>query len=435
MFARIYMNGAVTSIDLPTGTESSGRSDVALVAFAKLISEYSFSLNQICCLEQEDLTLDQLDEKIHTWIDLRTRLLPRMKSQIVTLLQSLALSEPLIHPCPNPESTANILTEIHDTLNEARSAVVTLALEPPLPCESHDQHLKEFKRFRMSRILWKTKAVIQEILCDLFESCAVFILMWDGEGIDVEDKEFQTKSVNSRKHILSVATKSGCMIDEILEWSKLSDLAILQDEWQGLSRKLHRMLVALTEMINGRYVWRTSPGQNHDGKNETENNTAHRTRAIQLTRATIPMVKLARLFYDTLSNTTAHRLPFSLDPQISTYEHNSLREDMESFYSKLDRLMGHLCVICETDENIGTKMRSLDEVITQTLGCLEQALLALAFHLVPSQTPAARRSAPQSRYKAWFLPFKHHFFLASFNLRDTAHSFFEEVKGSDSNEQ
>jgi len=354
-----------------------------------------------------------------------------MKSEIVTLVQSLALSEPLIHPCPNPESTANILTEIYDTLGQARFAVESLALEPPLASESHDQHLKEFKRFRMRNILWKTKAVIQDILCDLFESCAIIILMWDREGLDVEDEGFQTKSANSRKHIVSIATKSGCKIDEILEWSKLSDLAILQDEWQGTSTKLHQMLVILTEMINGTFASTNIPGQNGDGKNETKNKTAHQTRAIQLARAAIPMVKLARLFYDKLSDTTTHWLPFSLDPQISTSEHNSLRKDTESFYSRLDHLVGQLCVIHETNETIGAKMRLLDGVITQTLGCLEQALLALAFHLVPSQTPAA----PQSLFKAWFLPFKHLFFLASFNLRDTAHSCFGEVEDSDSNEE
>ncbi|POW17726.1 hypothetical protein PSTT_00378 [Puccinia striiformis] len=123
-----------------------GPSAEVLKAFNKLLRNYSYSLNQVFCRTEKNLTLDDLDLEMDTYNDVQTCLLPSLKQQIRDLVESLDLSEFANHPCPNPESTAKILSQLGDTLKSTRSAVEELALESPLPDKSYDGHLKQLKR-------------------------------------------------------------------------------------------------------------------------------------------------------------------------------------------------------------------------------------------------------------------------------------------------
>jgi len=434
------LDGDATHTDVSSGTSASSagdtplrRSDVALTAFNEVFCDYKeLSFYQTVGEHEKNLTLADLEGKIKTWNELRTSLLPRMRSQVITLIRTLDLSEDAVHPFPSPQSTANILSEINGTLGEAGTAVETLALGAPLPSESHDRNLKLFKRFRMTRIMHRTKQVIEEHLCSLFASCRSFIYMYDEEDIDVDDVAFRKKSADRREEIRLGTKNCIYLIDEILEWSELSDFETLQEEWQEISWNLHRKLVALTERLHGPI------SQNQDGDtSDMEHKARHRARAAQLIRAAIPMIKVARLFYDKLSNMkNIHRLPFTLDPHISTSEYDPLRTNMERFYAQLHYLVGVLCRLHKKDQKIGAKLRSLDEEITLASTFLQCSLLALAFHLVPARTsdgdgPAVLQYS-NNNFKAWFFPFKQLFFLASCNLRLAAQSCFGEVTMEDS---
>jgi hypothetical protein len=386
---------------------------------------------------REDLTLDELSNKINRLHDLRTSLLPSLKPQLVAILESLDLSEQPVYPCPNPELTAKILSELYSSIGKTISGVEYLALAPPLAKESHDGHLKELKRFRINRILWKTKAVIHENLCDLLETFGLWLLDWDRQE-DREDAEFQTKSASMRHTLSKLAVTSRFQIDAVLEWATLSDLAILQQEWRGSREKTDSMLQALSEILKGTYVRKQKPDRDQDEGADTnpeetsEEKKVHQARAIQLAQWAIPIVKLTRIFYTKLSNAVAsNQLPFTLDPEISSKEHGSLREKVDSFYSRIDQLLGHLCVIYETEENIDTKIRSLRQVTLQSLADLDQALLALAFYMVPLPT-AAGPSAMQRDFKACFFALKSQLLVAGINLRDAASTCFGEVDDSDS---
>ena len=101
--------------------------------------------------------------------------------------------------------------------------------------------------------------------------------MYDDENVDVDDVSFQNRSTNRREEIWFGTTNCICLLDEILEWSELSDFATLQEEWQDISWKLHHKLVALTERLHG------TISQNQDGNtSEMEHKAHHRARAAQL---------------------------------------------------------------------------------------------------------------------------------------------------------
>jgi len=398
-------------------------SAVALDAFDKLLAKFHFSLNQCFCRDEVNLTIDGLGRKVDTLNDLRTTLLPSIKSQITTFLQSLDLSESPIHICPDPESTAKIVTVLHRTLSKTRNAVEHLALGPPMPSSKNDQHLKDFKKFRIHRILWKTKALIQENLCDLLGSCLLLIEVWDGEE-DQRDLEFQEKWALSRNDITRLATKSKLRVDEIIEWSKLSDFAILQDEWRVSARKLTEMLESFTAMLNGEYDSSKGPDENENGVDQVEDK-AHRTRALQLAQSGLPLMKLARLFFDKVTK-ASNQMPFTLVTHFSSENHEFLTEKMNSFYLSVNHVYCELCLIYASDRNIAMGIRKLKEKIEETLRNHDKVLLELAFLLVPSHT-TADRPASNSNFKTWFRPMSNLIVLASLNLLEAARNCFPEL--------
>ncbi|EFP92557.2 uncharacterized protein PGTG_18555, partial [Puccinia graminis f. sp. tritici CRL 75-36-700-3] len=411
-------------------TTPSGPHGVVLKALRKLLRNYHFSLNQICCSSQEDLTLDDLQDKVEIFKTLQTSFLPSLKQQVGALLDSLDLSESAINPCPNPESVAKILSELSATLHDTRSAVEELALEPPLQAASHDRHLKFLKRHRTSPLLWKTKAVIQDDVCEIFQAIEGLLINLEhhqnpkpGEssqsefhGSDIIDYLFNP--VKCKQRINTTWAKIRIVIDGIIEWSNLSDFAVLQREWRSSTRKCNRMLEALGEIVNGTYWRKDGNRMSAEAASDPKKVEAHKARAIQLAKTGIPIVKLGRIFFDKLSRTCLHPLPFTMDTEMSSNELESLVKKLESFYASIDYMSGHLCVIYESDKDISRKINSLRNVSEGVISELEEALLALSFCLIPaSQTPTTdRRPASEQHFKTWFLEFKNQFILACTNL-------------------
>ncbi|PLW12829.1 hypothetical protein PCASD_22467 [Puccinia coronata f. sp. avenae] len=412
-------------VDSDPGNPSSRRnwraqSDQVLRQFDKLLADYDNTVNPPSHHSRKHRAIDQLDDKVVVLHLFRTKLLPSIKHQLVALLQSLDLSEHSTYPCPNPELTAKVLSKMRGTLCNVIAAVENLTRRPPLSELSHDRHLNDFKQFRMDRTQWKTQRVIYRNLAKLFETCAEWIVSWKLQD-DPNDLEFQAQSLNTRNQIFTLAVDSRISIDELLEWSKLPDLAILQDEWRGSTQRCNKMLQAFSEILNGTCVWRQRVNENEQGNNQEEK-TARQTGAIQLARSIIPIVKLTRLFYSKLCNT---RLPFTLDPEISSGELHSLREKMDLFDGRIGYLLDRLCLSYETGENIATWRPLLRKFLLDFLVFFDDAFLALAFHIAPLHA-VDNYSALHRDFKTWFLPLQNQFRLATTNLRDTAHLAFEE---------
>ncbi|PLW54785.1 hypothetical protein PCANC_03718 [Puccinia coronata f. sp. avenae] len=110
---------------------------------------------------------------------------------------------------------------------------------------------------------------------------------------------------------------------------------MLQELWRGTREKLTQMLRSLAEILNGTYVSqerRNQEDQTDDTQAEPEEEKAHQARAMQLTLSAIPVLKLAQLFYTKLLKTaTSTPLLFTLDPEMSTHEHNALWMKTECF--------------------------------------------------------------------------------------------------------
>ncbi|PLW26061.1 hypothetical protein PCANC_20984 [Puccinia coronata f. sp. avenae] len=372
---------------------------------------------------EKQLTLDQLDKQIDALHDLRTVLLPATKHQLVALLQSLGLqSKQPAYPCPDPELTAKILSDMHSTTSSIISALDIVTWTPPIPDPSNDHRLQDFKQFRTTCLLQKTKRIIHHDLWRLLYTCAEWVLAWDDQG-DPKDTASQTRSANTRNRISRLAVHFVILIDEVIEWSKLSDFAILQEEWQKSAQECNVMLQALSGILNATSMWRQKIDQNQPGDNQEERQ-AHRARAIQLAQLTMPILKLTRIFYAKLTKTaTSDQFPFTLDPEISSKEHELLQDRMSTFHFNINRLVNCLGRTYIANMNMTAEIPSLKEALIESIGSLEKVLLTLAFRIAPSEATAGCSAAQVQRsFKACFFPLQKQLRVASKNLRTAANA-------------
>ncbi|PLW16447.1 hypothetical protein PCASD_18527 [Puccinia coronata f. sp. avenae] len=428
------------SMDVDSETEQassrrkwSGPSAQALQAFDKWLRDHHYSDSNRYCRDEKQLTLDQLGKKIDVLHNLRTVLLPSIKRQLVALLQSLDLSEqyPASYPCRHPESTAMILSEMHATAGDIISAVGILALKSPRPESSHDGRLKDLKNLRTTRLLPRTRYLIDLNLRDLLDTCAAWILTWDDQE-DANNVEFQAKSASTRNEISKLGVVSGYLIDGIVEWSKLSDFAILQEEWQKSTQECNKLLPVLSRFFDETSEFRKQVDENEQGENQ-EKRKAHQARALRLAQLTIPIVKLTRLLYSKLTNrATSHRLPFTLHSEISSKDHESLQEKMSMLEFRIERLVKDLVQIYITGMNVATKIPSFKKSILDSISSLEEVLVTLAFHIVPLDATAGRSAAQVQRdFKAYFSPLRQQFWVASVNLEEAANSCITQVDNAE----
>ncbi|PLW23337.1 hypothetical protein PCASD_12314 [Puccinia coronata f. sp. avenae] len=158
----------------------------------------------------------------------------------------------------------------------------------------------------------------------------------------LNDSECSTKPAVIRDQISWLADDFGILIDhQVIKWSKSSDLAILQEEWQEPLRKSNG---TLSEMLTGAYARRKRFERNEETDDEEEEK-AHETIAKQLTQFAMPI------------------LPFTLDPEISSDELDSLWQSTFALHIMITHLAGCLCSIYATADNISTKLRKLGENI------------------------------------------------------------------------
>jgi hypothetical protein len=296
--------------------------------------------------------------------------------------------------------------------------VELIALEEPMPAASHDHHLEKFKSLRSLQLLWKTKALIQDNLCDLFEACA--LLIWEHENNDPEDLGYQAYASKRRQRITTMAADYQNQVDRLIEYSKLSDFGYLQHDWRLASYKFTETLEVLGRMSNGSYSISSNSNKEDDQivedqpveDEETKRLADHREHVNQLAKSFIPFAKLGRIFYDKLSKTTINRPPFELYTEMSSDQLELLASRTSWIRSSIDDLVGELSKLYQSSENLEQRINSMRNEAVMTLYRLDRVLLDLSLHLIPVHTntrTAYTRFPAQSPFKTSFLPLKKQF--------------------------
>ncbi|WAR54675.1 hypothetical protein PtB15_4B292 [Puccinia triticina] len=296
----------------------------AIEALEFLMETLQDALDQKSGQSKTNLTLDDLGPKIEYWDGMTTSILPRIKEQTNSLSLSLDLHDSTRHPNPNFESTIDLLFNLNITLDAAIAVIGYIALQSPLPAETHDHNLGPCKQFRCSYLLQRIKALVKRDLCTLYRASIQFIRAWECSSNDPDDSEYQANTINEKNEVLKLTAHSRHLIDKIIDLIPKSDLRFLQATWLMEAEALGPVLEILTNLTN-----LTIP----KSKLELEPPDYYyyadvgkrRARAVVIARSTITLIKLTRTLLKRASTAETNKMPFSLDVKLNSKRLEQLR--------------------------------------------------------------------------------------------------------------
>ncbi|EFP93817.1 uncharacterized protein PGTG_19828 [Puccinia graminis f. sp. tritici CRL 75-36-700-3] len=338
--------------------------------------------------EEREPTEDDRTRKIEVFDKLHSSLLPSIKHHLSCLVTSLDLEHrPSNHPTPNLGLTLETLSSLDHTLDQI---IVDFGhLHVPLPPVAHDHPLDRCKRFRSDQLISNISDLIQDPIRSTFLYCSDFIQLWELSTDQPESIGLQTSVSYSAETVLDGITEATNLVNKILRFSQLSDLDILQEQWQEKAESLDGILEGLTELTNSAIGHRRPL-------------SAVRKSMLNETRLDITLVKLLRTLYDKVSKPTIKKLAFKLDPDVDSESLSIMHTAPETTDGSL---LIHLHFLLENFKNDQSNGETADRKISKSRISrrAESMLLPIGLYLIPLPSSVDHHSSPARDFKAWLI--------------------------------
>ncbi|KAA1078957.1 hypothetical protein PGTUg99_013721 [Puccinia graminis f. sp. tritici] len=393
-----------------SGSDSRSKIDKVGWQLGHMSYQYGWALGQIFRTDANDKMVDELIERNELIDQLESSLLPSIKDHINSLLLALDLQNSGKQLTSNLDLISEITRKIDDTLMETTDAVESVSA----PFEdqfTNARNLGRCKEVRCRRLHTKVRNIIIQPLCSLFESGAEFMRFWELSRKDPESLEYRKKMSEWMEEAQRASDISYRLIDQTIEWSRKSDLVLLQEIWLEAEESINHTLEDLTGLADPMIDFE----HEQIAIDEPERTRTPREHSIDVARLTIPIIKLTRIFFNKIISTTTKKPLFTLDPGIDS---ESL-EQLIKCPSKIVRCFQDLARYLETyteEDTLDGHRYSNPFVILHKL--LDSTLLLLSFHLVPLPPPVEGHSLRQNHFKAWFLDFQSQYHRATDRMLD-----------------
>ncbi|KNZ63308.1 hypothetical protein VP01_1160g1 [Puccinia sorghi] len=227
---------------------------------------------------------NEIEQRKALLLQIRTSLLPDLRTQISELLISLNISNLDIEPSPKLLATLAVIRKLEHTLDQLKFATESIAVKPPQLPDHDDHHHGHLKQFRSSRLLLKMINLMEHNICELFRHCIVFLEAWNSSDGDHHLPSTilrpATNPIDSRKAVILTTALSCRTIQELIEWLQLDELGMLDHEWRQHVDLLNSHLAMLITRINlplpleknphrSDQDYNQSDSSHHDGNNKT----------------------------------------------------------------------------------------------------------------------------------------------------------------------
>ncbi|OAV92572.1 hypothetical protein PTTG_12177 [Puccinia triticina 1-1 BBBD Race 1] len=244
--------------------------------------------------DDEDLFDEQINFQRGLVKSLNSSLLPRLRHQITTMSLSLDPTRLQKDPEFHLDVILGIQSEFNQTWHEIKAALRILCRDSSSWKTENDRQLKELKYFRLSKLSTFIEIALWSDLFELFEESYASIqrlkltnekpFVWSHRAFSSEWKS---------RHVCSPLKE----IDSALFWSNGSDFDLVQFDWPSRIHEIDNKLEELLNLI--------------DAKNGNAPPNSLSKPSIQLANSLIPIIKLIRVFFDTLVQWGANkkRLP------------------------------------------------------------------------------------------------------------------------------
>jgi hypothetical protein len=336
---------------------------------------------------------------------LQTSFLPSLQQQLADLMKSLDLTPSRIAPKPKLSDALAIAVKLGNTLTDIGSSANTLA---PWVIATHqnssriDQDYGVLKQFRCDALLLKINDLISHDLKKLFQAYLVFLRRGQFSIDNTTSSGDESGVLHGRKQIIEKSDQVSKLIEGTIKWSGRSDFGVLQDEWEDQANKISQSLAKLTERMHSARrllieeldaeLNQPEPDINHrveDNRSDadlSDDSTSDKFRirslVIYLMHLALPLVKLCRVFFRKLINSTS-KSPF-------TFGERMCSADMQWFQQQACPIGHDIGIILKTlyqlfDSNaLNGQIQHVKNVANRLIGHLDCSLVLLSFHLVPS---------------------------------------------------
>ncbi|KAH9473548.1 hypothetical protein MJO28_017365 [Puccinia striiformis f. sp. tritici] len=336
---------------------------------------------------------------------LHSSLLPLLGEQIAglgSLIDSTALGEDSERQF---EYILGIQSELHRTLVDIASVLTTICPETSSRKQSiNDQHLEALKFIRLDRL--RTRADRMRCTIEDFLDACWFLI----EDLEISPEKLTEWDVIVRSQNRMDARKSWAIaeIESTIIFIRGSELNFAQMEWQFESPvNIDDLLSKATSRIN----------LLNNKMNQTPTFRTLQTRngpVIQLTKSTIAIVKLSRLFYKKLSGTAFSIKRCPLYTKMCSSELDTMISSATRTRNELDQMM------CALDD---FRYPAIVESAARSLLKEFQALLFLiTFKLVPLIQGNEADSA-QIELMTWFADWSTLLHVATRNVAEASEPF------------
>ncbi|KAA1076672.1 hypothetical protein PGT21_015294 [Puccinia graminis f. sp. tritici] len=380
--------------------------DLLACGFGRLRSKYhpSTAYNIDNALAA-DSSIERVKTQLGLVDQLQSSLLPLLQGQINSLSLALDLSGLRDDPAPKLALILRIQAELDCTLDQIKYLVATLCPNlQSMPKCTDDNHLKEFKSYRLCRLRTKFERILSEQICEISETADNIIEQME---LSSAPSNSSCSDIASLKKSLDLAVcGTSDTIQSIADCFQASELAIAQDSWRDTRLEIedqHRSILMKLDRSTRL-------------KRKSDHFVAQSV--IQLARLSLPIFKLSKIFFAKFSERGLARERIPIHTAISSDQINIIAESVDSVAERLHEIETFLD--CANRRN----GRS-DQVITAAeilKGKFESPLFLVLLHFIPL-IPDTEGLHRQKHYQDWCVTWNTHMSLAIHNFTLAAKSY------------
>ncbi|KAA1102090.1 hypothetical protein PGT21_035891 [Puccinia graminis f. sp. tritici] len=334
-------------------TEAIETPDIVVQALKKLYSTFQMPPdNLVSDRDNKPPSQDGINAPKNVFVQVRTKFLPLLRQQLVDLLASLHISNWEKEPRPSLPDALTILCQIASTLHHLRSSTNSIPLDPSRTPEKNLRAPGGLDYSRSVDLRSKIETLLQQQICGLFQQYIQFILTWQSTDSRPISSDQEANLAHHRKEIIGMSTQAYDDIKNIIKWLKDDEFACIQGRWEGEVEFMNFILQDLIWRINvrspqiedfdriqegssGKHSSSTASDQYEDSQHESSPPADHgedpflkgvrvRALAVELFKSILPLVKVTRIFFNKISNTTTSTLPFTLESKMSLVDFSGL---------------------------------------------------------------------------------------------------------------
>ncbi|KAA1132087.1 hypothetical protein PGTUg99_036935 [Puccinia graminis f. sp. tritici] len=366
----------------------------------------------------EALSIGEINDLNALLLQMENIVLPLLQQQLSEMLESLNLDGLSAKvPSPNLFYDPAIVFRLGHTVDQIAHFVQSIApivVDPLHSYKKNDHDYGGLKFYRTADLIEKVNDLIHQHVQTLIDHHVRFIRARS----NYHQIGFYNESelILQSRNLIKATAQTSKVIDRIIKWSKKSDFSMIQDDCLRFAKDLDPVLEELTRRIflqtrlekrrksideghtNRLRAERENehedigPHSNSNNPQDNQSNTRRLTdsfeeisaapQLIQLAKTTVPIIKILRIFFNKLSNTSITKAPFTMSTRLCSNELNPMDYEICSLDCGIKNLLNTMYKLHDSPME-ADQVRYLQSSVDDLGAHLDASLTLLSFHLVP----------------------------------------------------